>query len=918
MNRSLKTTIYTATYLVVCSVFISSGHGQGVDSTGIVSPEKGSPVIPLNFNYFTEERITGSVFRVSGEELRKNPANDLMQALGGLIPGFFSHQESNAPGSAGYQFNLRGKTPMILLNGIPRDMVIDLKEIDEVLVYRDFSAAAMYGDVGANGIINVITKKGSPGKRIFEADYQFGIHSPLQLPQYPGAYDAALLYNQARQNDGMMPVFDSEALDAFRNHSNPFRYPDVDYYGEFLRKNTPQHHLTTTFMGGDSTIQYYLHGGWQSNQGLEKVGERISYNRMLLRSDLDILLSDIVSLNIGITGWMDINRYPSIGREEIFQIMSSYPAYAIPMQSGDSAFIVNRDYPDNLLSKLTAEGFSRSQRRTVNFNLGLRFNLDQFVRGLSMDSYVSLDSYNELVEGTQGNPFLYEPDYVAGADGEDSLVLRVFEYETKDTEIGHIGDDINRRYTFYSKLNYERGFGRNHRMNANLLYFQNALEKRGKTGDIKNQMINGSFNYSYRGKYVFDGYLLYTGTQKLIGSNTFNLSPGLGVAWIASSESFLQNAGFINFLKLRASIGSVGLINTSEYYVYRDAWYSWDEVQFGTRDKNSDYDTYILEITGNPDAEWPVLRKSNVGMDGSFFGKRVRFTADFYHHTYSGQLDQLMDFRSDIEGGPRFIPYLNYNETRNWGFESGLSYAHAMGAFSYVIGVNFSYGKEKYSKIAELDYPDSYRSMEGNPTDAIWGLESDGLFGSAEEISGAPRQMFGEVYTGDIRYKDQNGDNIIDERDYKVIGNTLPEYVAGGFLQLGFKNIELYIQGASTLGHNLMLDNPYYWNYGLDKYSVIMQNDYPRLTTLGSTNNYRPSDYWLANGAFFRLKTVELSYQLPFQFSQSKETGLTIFVRGNNLITVSDLQESDPENMNAGVTGYPLYKTVAFGVSMKL
>jgi TonB-dependent starch-binding outer membrane protein SusC len=918
MNTNSKTLLYLASWLIVFSIFVSAGYAQTVDIAKIDYSKIDSSAIPLNLSNYSTDRITGSVFRISGEELRKNPTNDLMQALSGKIPGFISLQESNTPGAANYNNMLRGKTPIILLNGIPRDIVIDLKEIEEVIVYKDFSAAAMYGDIGANGIVNVITKKGSPGSRKIEAEYQYGINSSLNLPQYPGAYEAAKMYNQARQNDGLSPIFDNEALNAFQNKTNSFRYPDVDYYGEYLRSNTPQHNLTTTFMGGDSTIQYYLHGGWQSNQGLESIGERLDYNRMLLRSDLDIQLNDMVGINIGITGWMDITRNASMGSEEMFDIMSSYPAYAIPMQSGDSAFIVNRDYPSNLLSKMTAEGFSRAQKRTVNFNLGLDFNLNKFIKGLSMNGYISIDSYNELVEGTRGNPFLYEPEYVPAANGEDSLVLNVYQYETKDTDISHVSDDINRQYTFYSKLNYERQFSQDHLFNASVLYFQNALERRGKTGDIKSQMINSSINYSFKGKYVFDGYLLYTGTQKLIGDNKFKLSSGLGLAWIASSEPFLENVGFINHLKLRASLGSLGLINTSEYYVYRDAWYSWDNVQFGTKDKNSDYDTYILEQTGNPDANWPVMRKFNVGMDGSIFNNSLRFTVDFYQNTYTGQLERLMDFRSGMEGNYRFIPLENYNETKNLGIESGFSYSDDIADFSYVIGVNFSYGKETYSKVAELNYSDSYRLMNGQPADAIWGLEADGLFRNNDEISQAPTQMFGEVNPGDIRYKDQNGDNIIDEKDYKVIGNSVPDYMLGGFIQLAYKGFGLYVQGASTFGHNLVLDNGYYRNFGLDKYSVIMQNDYPRLSSLGSSNNFRSSDYWIANGGFFRLKTVELSYDLPSLFSRRSNSGLTIFVRGNNLLTFSGFKELDPENINAGVTGYPLFKTIAIGLSIKL
>jgi TonB-linked SusC/RagA family outer membrane protein len=670
-------------------------------------------------------------------------------------------------------------------------------------------------------------------------------------------------------------------------------------------------------MGGDSTVQYYLHGGYSSTKGLENVGERINFNRVLLRSDLGVQLSKIIKLDLGITGWMDLSRFAAMGKDEMFDIMSSYPAYATPMQIGDSAFIVNREYPENLLSKLTSEGFTESIKRTVNFNLGLTFNFNHLVKGLSMKHDLSLDINNEVMKGKGGNPYLYEPEFTTNSMGEDTMLLHVYTHENKVLDIEHQEDEITRYYTYYFNLDYDREFGNDHYLNTDLLYFQNALERRGKSGDVKSQMINGKLAYSYRNKYVIDGYLICTGTQKLIDKNKFDIFPGFGIAWIASSEPFLNGSSSVNFLKVRASIGRVGLINTSEYYIYRDTWYSWGtDVTFGTKDKNSDYTTYTLNQTGNPDAKWPFITKINVGIDGIFLDNSINIVIDGYLNKFSNQLARLYDLHSEMEGDSIYIPFENYNHTERWGIESGISYNNRIADFYYSIGGNFSYSIEKNTQIAELDYPDTYRKQNNQRSDAIWGLVSSGFFQDENDIYSSDVQMFGAVYPGDIKYIDQNDDNIIDEKDKVIIGNTSPDISVGVHLHLGYKNFSLFLQGTGIFGSDLVLNNPYYWNYGRNKYSSIMQNDFPRLSTFGSTNNYRLSDYWILNGSYFRLKTAELSYQLPSAANKILKAGIKFFVRGNNIITFSKMKELDPENIDAGISSYPLYRMFSGGLSI--
>ncbi len=536
-----------------------------------------------------------------------------------------------------------------------------------------------------------------------------------------------------------------------------------------------------------------------------------------------------------------------------------------------------------------------------------------------MKHYVSLDLYNELVRGTGGNPNLYEPLFTVNDAGEDTTILNIYTHEFQDLDIGHMDDDITRHYTYYFNLDYDREIGDGHFLNTDLLYFQNALERRGKTGDEKNQMLNGKINYSFRNRYIIDLFMAYNGTQKLSGSNQFRFFPGFGVAWIASSESFLRNSPIVSFLKLRASYGESGYFNISEYYVYRDTWYSsGSNVIFGTKDKYSDYPAYELTQTGNPDADWPVVKKLNAGIDASFLKNSLSLAMDVYQNSYSGLLDRLIAYHPGIEGDTRFIPYENYNATERRGIEAGISYHNRAGEFGYMAGGTFAWSKERYTRIAELDYPDSYRTMEGKRTDAIWGLESNGLFLDQEDIASSATQMFGPVYPGDIKYTDQNGDGLLDERDEVIIGYSSPTVNIGIHCRLVYKNFSLFLQGAGTFGSDLVLNNPYYRNYGKDTYSAFMLNDYPRLTTYGSSNNLRLSDYWMSDGAFFRLKMVEFSYSLPANTLNALQTGLRIFVRGNNLLTFSGMEDLDPENIDAGVTMYPLYKTWAVGISIAL
>jgi hypothetical protein len=427
----------------------------------------------------------------------------------------------------------------------------------------------------------------------------------------------------------------------------------------------------------------------------------------------------------------------------------------------------------------------------------------------------------------------------------------------------------------------------------------------------------------HNNKYVIDATMSYMGSNRYIGSERHFLSSAVGAAWIVSEESFMAGDVF-DYLKLKASFGLLGYDAQTSHYLYENRWTDGTTAQFGEENGGEDSDGITVSIWGNPDIGWEKSREINVGIEGLAFNKHLAFETNYFNEYRYDMVDIVDEEYSAFYGD--FTMYTNYQAVTNQGFELGINWMDKAGDLSYNIGLNATYAKNEFTIKDEVDYPE-WRQQEGKPTNVIMGYESLGLFGKNVDLdSHADQSAVGGFYgDGDIAYKDQNNDGVIDDLDKVDIGVSSPTTQLGLTVDLKYKGFGLYLLGTSSLGVTQQLTNTYYRNYGILKYSVLAKDRYhatnnpngdqPSLTTTDALNNTVTSDFWTKSGNFFRLKNVELSYTLAFKSTDAIKKS-KFFVRGNNLFVLSNIDDLDPEAPNGGVTNYPVLRMITGGVSV--
>lgn len=885
----------------------------------------GENLISLPKRTIKSSNVTSSVYRVSGDELMTHPGHNIYEAINGKIPGLWVSQESDEPGSESYRVRSRGAQPLVLVDGLPRRLLsVEMSEIDEIVYMKDMAATAMYGDLGVNGILLVKTKMGMPGESKVEIDYTGGYNYATRLPEFVNAYDQANLVNLAAQNNGSSDIYTPDQIAGYQSGNDLIKYPDVDYHNEFLNKYAFSQKAGINFIGGNNIYQYYSHIGYKNSQGLEKVGEQIKNNELNFRTNLKVKLNQNSTFKAGINGGYINNRLPALSGNQFFNILSTYPANAMPFQVSDTAYVYSSQYATNLLASQLDGGHRKLATVRAGINAGLDVDLVKVLPGLSFSSQFSLDMRNEIEYEQLNTPADYQIVYAMAMDGSDSLTLVPRNAPVIATKERKSSDYVVKNLIFTGNLAYDRTFDK-HSIYTNLNYFQYFFERKGSDIDDKSQMVNFAFQYGFNDKYIFNTTLAYTGYQKLPLDNQFELFPVFSGAWIISNESFMDGLENINYLKIRGSFGKMGYLFDNSYYGHT-IWNTGGNLNFGVLGSTSSSgSTWIVTQTGNQNLRWPVKTTKTVGIEGSFFNNTFGAQVDLYNNYVEGIIRNPGALYSDMLGFSNYLPYENIEDVERQGVELMLSYSNRSNNFYYKFMVTGSYEKEIYKKANQVNYPEEYRLRVNTATDAIWGLEADGLFADQTEIDASSLQLFGTVNPGDIKYVDQNGDNLIDERDNVVLGNSQPKVLYGLNASFGYKRWSVYIQGAGITGLNYnTYNNRYYHPYGQEKYSTLGletwpdSEERPALKLQRSDNNYRSSSFWLIDAAYFRLENVELAYTTPVNASGGLFVkSVKVFVQGRNLLLISPVKHLDPENFNAGYSQYPLMSQMVAGFSVK-
>lgn len=892
-----------------------------------------------------QANLTAAIGKVNVNALKSMPELQLSNTLQGQAAGLIAIPNTGGIGYDNSTLYIRGQhsngnnNAIVIIDGIERPIDDILpEEIESIEILKDAPAKILYGSQATNGVVLVHTKRGEAHKRIIRVGLEYGVQPTTRLPKYLDSYTYANLFNEARVNDGMSPFYTDAELDGYRNSKgvNDLLYPNVDYYKEFLRDQNTFRKATLELNGGNKNVAYAVTVGYTGSSGLENVGDRSDLNRINARGNLDIRITDFLSATTDVAARIEKKDWGAEDGAGIFSKISTlrpneYPFVIAPedinghdgiaVDETSMIFGASNRNSDNLYSNMAYGGNTSERYVNSQTNIGLKANFDELAKGLTAGAYITFDNYSYLRQELRNSYPTYSIDHYLDDNGDE--VTRFTERKRLNLPKNQAikADNTYRYFGWRANVSYINNFGM-HDISANLAFRYTNEEANGNSQDLKYNNYTLRLNYGYDKRYMIEGTLSLMGSNKFKKGDQYFFSNAIGAAWILSNESFIRDIKEIDFLKLKASYGHLGYTGNTGFFLYRTNWNKGDRHEFKP---STGGNVTNLARWGNPDLKWEHSNEFNVGLEGLFLQNRL-----------STEINYFRELRKDIITvdnikyaaiGGNYIPYENVGEVLNRGVDASISWNSKVGKdFTYNVGFNITYTKNKLQKSNELENIEDYRKSVGRPTSTIFGWQAQGLFGKDVPLDNHPLQSFSNYQTGDIAYADLNGDNIIDDNDQKSIGQSFPTTTMGINFSLNYKNIGLYVLGTATTGITKLCSSSYYWNNGLNGYSELALDRYhpvnnpngtqPRLTTTSGTNNYRNSTFWTEDGSFFRLKNIELSYTLINKSGSGVIKNCKFFARGTNLFVISKIKDLDPERILSGVTNYPTYRTITGGVSI--
>ncbi|WP_214229439.1 TonB-dependent receptor [Pedobacter sp. B4-66] len=874
--------------------------------------------------------LTSAISTVNSTVLRKTPATTLSNTLYGRLPGLTMLQGSGEPGyDAPSAMLIRGNGTFqnsgfpVFVDGFESSLdQLAVDEVETVSVLKDAAALALYGIRGANGAIIVTTKRGQAGKTKITFNAQTGLQKPTQLPDFVGSYDYARLYNQALTNDGLPSRYSPADLDAYQSGSDPYLHPDVNWYDEVLRKNAPFSNYNLSFSGGGNNAKYFILLGYMNSKGLyantdedRAENSNADYNRYNFRSNIDLKLNKIVSASFDIGGRVEDRFFPNYNGTALWENMAKYPANAYPVRNPNNSWGGNGIYRDNPVASVLGGGWTSSNDRNLNATMRLTEDLGFLLKGLTFNQAFSLNNWYRANRNRTRSIGVYElsgteTDYTYRQHGT-----------TSDFAVNRSGNDQWNRTNFQTALNYDRHWN-NHEFSGMLMYHQDVYKVSGNEVPYATQNLAGRLNYSYKSKYFTELGFSYSGSENFPAGNRFGFFPTLSAAWILSEEDFLKNSSAINFLKVRGSAGLVGndrLVGSR--FAYAQNYFYSGGYNFGQ--DNTSYGVIMEGPLGNPNLSWEKSMKYNLGLEGNVL-KKVDFSLDLF---YENRKDILATNDAVV---PSYVgvgmPYQNLGRVSNRGFEFDLKYTDQIGDFNYFIKAGAFYAQNKILEMSEVIRAEDYLYRTGHQVGQPFGLEALGFFKDQNDIDNSPLQTFTPVKPGDLKYKDQNGDHVINENDEIAIGKGwTPQITYTATLGANYKgfDLELFFQGITR--RNVYLSGTYFWalqndanipELALNSWTPETSGNatYPRLSTLPNANNYRPSTFWAKSGGVLRLRNVELGYTFPTRLlSKARISNVRTFVSAVNAFTWDKIKSVDPESL----TGYPPLKSFNVGINVQ-
>ena len=881
----------------------------------------------------SELRSVGAFSKVEGSALEQTPSLYLMDALSGRLNGLFYRRGNTEPAGGSWTGFVRapqGGAPIIMVDGVVRNLdYIEPETVESVELLKDASLKALYGGEYANGILMVTTKRGKSFENYVKVNVQQGVEMPTVNPGWLNSQEYTTLYNSALTNIGLTELYDPTKYDG----SDPYRYPDVDFTSEFLRSHMDITRANAQFSGGSRNTKYFVNLGFQNEKGLEKyTSYPQSDQTMTIRGNIDNTAFGFITMKVGVNAALQTKKWYNSTSSNLMSLLTNtrpneyavlYPAvlFGDPDMTED-VFGGSAVRMSNPLGQLTKNGHVTREFSYVQTDFTFIIDLDQWVKGLSIRPGVTFDIYNYYSSRKDGGYAVYD---INGWNTDGTIASYTKSgIDSASSSLVQGAVSGQRDWHFRTTANYDRSFG-DHKLSAVLMYFMQQKTYHNEIHSVRRMNIAAQANYMYAGKYIVDAALNYVGVPSFAPGKRFGLFPTIGAGWILSKEDFLSDASWIDFLKLRASYGILG---STEYassglvsnYYYKDLW------SVGSTYGNFTAFNEIATVSqiGNPLISFQKSHEANIGLDFDLCGRAITGSIGMFSNKLTGAIANGSDVTPGVTGKGAALMWVNYKEFASRGVEAELAWNKKIGDLQLTLGGNITYGRSEVTKENDINYPDELAALRKIRVNGdTKGYTVIGTFADQADIDASPVQAFGgKVYPGDLKYKNVNGDDVIDERDRSVIANVQPSVQYGLNLSLKFKGFNLDVLGYGLAGFDTMLDTKYYQIYGSRKYSDVLKtglpngNAHPALRADNSTNNFVASDYWVVNGSFFKLRNLELGYTLPASFTDAIGVhAVKFFARGTNLFTISKIRDLDPENLNAAVDNYPLFRTVTGGIS---
>ena len=882
---------------------------------------------PVNIGFGIVQPLNESTMSVAmSSNVNNRSAKDIGNSLYGQILGLTTLQGSGDYASYEPSFYVRGlqslsgSSPLVMVDGIERDITnISPEEVERVIVLKDAPATALYGYKGANGAINIITKRGQYHSNEVKLTYDHAFNWEVRRPEFVNAYDYATGLNEAYANDGKAARYSADELTAFKNGTNSYLYPNVDWIAETFRNHGSSDIVNLSFRGGGSRMRYYTQANLINNAGFiahpnmnDGYSTQNKYSKANLRSNLDIDITTTTKLAVGLDGILLETSRPGLSSDGLWDKIYTVPSAAFPIKTENGLWGGNATWNGyyNPVALTEGRAYSKGHTRALYADAMLTQDLSGLTNGLSACTRIAYDNIAAYWENHTREYKYGMGSYSAGKDGTMS----------SDSKL----DWQNRNFNFGIGANYNRQFG-NHSIQSVLMWNYEFRNSNGQNNTIYRTTASLYNHYGYKGRYFVDLSLSLATSNKLQPGKRTAFSPTLSAAWLMSNETFMKNVSWIDFLKLRASWGIVNIDRIpGEGY--------WESVFTGggSYPLGSNYQSYSGWQEGrlaSYNSTHEKATKYNIGLDASLF-KGLNLTIDGYYQRRSNIWVTSDGKNSDVVGIDH--PYINGGIVDSYGFEFGTQYNKEIAKdLKLMAGVNYTLAKNKIKEEYEEPRAYSYLERTGQSVSQIFGLQAIGFFKDQDEIDKSPVQRLGtQVKPGDIKYKDQNGDNVIDADDYVKMGyNTVcPEIYYSFNIGIEYKGIGFTAMFQGVGNYSAILDTksiyrPLVGNTTIGQYyfdnrwtpETASTALYPRLSSEDNQNNYCTNSIWLADRSFLKLRNVEVYYNLPESLLNSTRfiNNAKIYVRGVDLLCFDHIKRSDPECYGAD---YPVNRSLSIGV----